>query len=128
MVHSRCPLPTSAVVLFSVAIGIAVTASAQDKEKGSVRVEHVSLSSPVLHLNTANGPTCGTATVRVTVQGLGQFPNPTLVVSLAGYSTVPPGVTIDVANLSPATGRVPSQLTQRSSRFGSALQAVQLAR
>jgi hypothetical protein len=99
MVPSRCPLPISAVMLFIVAIGTAVTASAQDKGKGRLRVEHVSISPVILHLNAANGPTCGTATLRVTAQGLGQFPNPTLAVYLAGYSTDPPGVTINIANL-----------------------------
>ncbi len=69
-----------------------------ENQKPKVRVESVTMSPAVIHLEEKNGPTCATAVVRVALTG-SHAPAPAkpwLRVFLVEYSSDPPGVKVNI--------------------------------
>jgi hypothetical protein len=73
--------------------------------KGYVQVSSTSMTQMTLHLNAANGATCGTTTVQVYASKPAGASDPTVTVSLSKYSSSPSNVTVSISGLSPANSQ-----------------------
>jgi hypothetical protein len=113
------PVPNGGVGLFILTVGL----FAQNESSAEhVEVSSVKLAVSTLHLDQANGPHCGKATVQVVAAGIGEpgISNPKVTVELVEYSSDPPGATVEITKdgvRSGGTARAEAELTLSPGSF-----------
>jgi hypothetical protein len=73
----------------------------QATSKGYIQIKSTRISPAAISRSALSGPTCAIATVQVLVSRGSPGSDPSVTLSLAKYSTMPPGMEVGIALLSP---------------------------